>query len=261
MLRAFADAARVLSHEGYRQVARENAEFLVGQMLRGGRLSRIWKEGEASIPGFLEDYANVADGLLALYEASLEDRWLRTAWQLADQAIGLFWDGEQGLFYDSGTDHEALVFRPHDAFDNATPAGSSVMADILLRLHALTGAARYREIAERVLTSQAGLMARVPVGFGRLLCAADFALAEVQEVAIVGNPEDPATNALLAVARASYAPYRVVALGRPGSDPVVPLLAGRQARDGRPAVYVCRNFACQAPVSDPNDLLAVLTGR
>ncbi len=258
MLEAFAEGARVLEDSGYAQVAAKNADFLLAQMVCDGVLMRIWNQGSAGIPGYLEDYANVARGLLALYEVDFAERWLLAARVLADKAIGLFWDEGEGAFYDAGTHHEALVLRPRDTYDNATPAGNSAIIEVLLRLHALTGHPPYRDIPDRVLQGLSGLAVRVPVGFGRLLCAADFALADTQEVAIAGDPADPATQALVGAARIGYTPYRVIALRHPGHAAAVELLAGREMVENRPAAYVCRHFACELPTTDAAALSARL---
>ncbi|MBM3266994.1 MAG: thioredoxin domain-containing protein [Candidatus Sericytochromatia bacterium] len=258
MLEAFADAARILGDRVYRQAAEACADFLLTRMRQDDDLLRIWNGGQPAIPGFLEDHACVASGLLALYAVAFEDRWLLAARDLADRAIAQFWDEGAGEFHDAGPRHDTLVIRARDTYDNATPAGNSAIVDVLLRLHALTGDSRYREIADRVLGDLAGLAARVPVGYGRFLCAADFALAPVVEVAIAGDPASAATEALIDVARAGYAPYRVLALRRPGQEPAVPLLEGRDIQDGRPAAYVCRDFACEAPVADPAALAELL---
>ena len=254
MLRAFADAVRITGD--YRDVAEANAAFILDALWKDGVLLRIWKDGEAAIPGYLEDYACVADGLLALYEATFVDRYASAARAIADQAIASFWDEAERQFYDSATTHEKLIVRPRDTFDNATPSGNSVMADVLLRLHALTGEARYEAIARRALEDCAGLMQRAPVGFGRALCAADFALADVVEVAIVGDRGAAATDALAGAARKGYAPYRVLAFKEPGALAVLPLLEGREPLNGVPAAFVCRKFACQMPVTTPEELAA-----
>jgi uncharacterized protein YyaL (SSP411 family) len=176
MLEALATAARVLPGDGWDLAAERLAGFLVAELRDTTGLLRIWNEGRAGIPGFLEDHGNVASGLLALHEVKSDARWLGAARELADQAIDQFWDPGEGRFYDAGPRHEALVVRPRDVYDNATPSGTSAICGVLLRLHGLTGETRYRELALCVLEDLSGLAARVPVGFGRLLCAAELAL-------------------------------------------------------------------------------------
>ena len=202
----------------------------------------------------LEDYANLADGLLALYEATFDERWFTTARSLADAILDRFTDPAGG-FFDTATDHERLVTRPKDIQDNATPSGGAMATMVLLRLAALTGEGRYRVAAERALSTVTPYATRYPTAFAMWLQAIDFSLAPVAEVAIVGDPADGATKALLAVAGGGYAPNRVVAL-KPAEDAAsaVPLLADRTQLKGQPTAYVCRDFACRLPVTDADSL-------
>ncbi|HEX6911851.1 MAG TPA: hypothetical protein VF142_15720, partial [Longimicrobium sp.] len=258
MLHAFAEAARATGEEGYRQVAVRNAEFLLGRLRVDGRLMRTYKDGRAKIPAFLEDHALLADALVALYEATWDARWLREARALADEVIGRFWDEAEGVFYDTAADAEALVVRPRDLWDNATPSGTSAAVVMLLRLGELLGEERYRAVAERVLGAMAELAARAAPGFGNLLSAIDFHLATPTEVAFVGTPGEPETDALLRVAARAYLPNAVTALRRPDDDgavdELVPLLRGREMIGGRATAYVCERLACQLPVHEPEAL-------
>ncbi len=217
-----------------------------------GKLGRSWKDSRASGEGVLEDYALFADGLLALYEAGHEERWFVTARGLADQILDRFADPDGG-FFDTASDHERLIARPKDVQDNATPSGNAVAALVLLRLAALTGEGRYRSEAERAIRTVAGLAARHPTAFAKWLVAIDFSLASVAEVAIVGEPDDPATRALLAVVARHGAPS-VVSVSADPSASAVPLLEGRRAINGRPTAYVCRGFSCRLPVTEPDAL-------
>jgi uncharacterized protein YyaL (SSP411 family) len=261
---AFADAARLLqasdaaAADRYRAAAATAAEaILAGLLADDGRLGRSWKDGRATGGGVLEDYADLADGLLALYEATFDERWFTTARRLADAIVERFADPEGG-FFDTATDHERLVTRPKDPQDNATPSGSAMATFVLLRLAALTGEGRYRSIAERALATITPFTARYPTAFAQWLQAMDFALANVAEVAIVGDAGDPAARALIEIAGGSYAPTRVLAVAPDGDASAIPLLHDRPRRDGMPTAYVCRGFACQAPVTDPEALEAQL---
>jgi uncharacterized protein YyaL (SSP411 family) len=263
MLRAFALAGRVFGREDYRRIAEKNAAFLLERLVVDGRLRRSFKDGRARFNGYLEDYAAVADGLLALYETTLELRWLREAISLADNAVELFWDGERGAFYDTPEGHEELVTRPRDLYDNATPSGNSMTVDVLLRLATLIEREGYRERAERVLEDLSGMIERLPGAFGRLLCALDYHLSRSREVAIIGEPGAPDTEALLDAVHRVYAPNKVVAGCAEGDEEavrLVPLLADRPMRDGRATAYVCEGYACQAPTTDPEELRRQLTG-
>jgi uncharacterized protein YyaL (SSP411 family) len=254
MLHAFAEAARVLEREDWREIAVRSAEFLTTALRRDGRLLRTYKEGRAKIPAFLEDHALLVDALVAVYEATWDARWVREAKSLADDLLAHFWDDGEGVFYDTASDAEALVVRPRDVFDNATPSGNSAAVMALLRLGELTGDARYREVAERVLAGMGELMARVPMGFGHLLCALDFSLAAPAEIAIVGDPASEEARALVRTASRAYLPNAVLAGKRDGdtsADDLIPLLRDRVAIGGRATAYVCERLACKLPVSDP----------
>ena len=262
MLRSFALAARVTGREDYREAAVKNATFLLEKLKEDGRLHRSYKDGRARFNGYLEDYAMVADGLVALYEATFETRWLIEADSLCDAVSELFWDEEKRAFYDTPADHEELVTRPRDVYDNAAPSGTSVVTEVLLKLALLLDRNDYRQRAEDVLEELSGGMEKVSGAFGRLLCALDFATSEPREVAIVGDPRSPDTRALVETVYKRYLPNKVVA----GHDPedeeagLIPLLAERPARDGRATAYVCVQYACKAPTTDPEELARQLVG-
>ncbi|HEX8274508.1 MAG TPA: thioredoxin domain-containing protein [Longimicrobiaceae bacterium] len=264
MLRTYAEAGRVLGSAGYLEVANGNADFLLRELRRDGRLLRTWKEGRAKIDAFLEDHALFADALVSLYEATGDVARVAAARELADAMLERFWDEAEGVFYDTAVDAEALVVRPRDTFDNATPSGNSSAVTALLRLSVLTGEPRYGRVAARVLEAMGEIMARVPQGFGQLLSAADFHLATPQEVVVVGRAGEPETEALLNVLRGRFLPNTVLALAAPGAPAEagerVPLLQGRTLVDGRPAAYVCERYACRRPVTDAAELAALLDG-
>jgi uncharacterized protein YyaL (SSP411 family) len=254
---AFAEASRLRNGEFYVRLAvRAGEAVLAGLRTSDGRLKRSWKDGRATGDGVLEDYANLADGLLALYDATFDERWFTTARSLMDVVMEHFVDPDGG-FFDTADDHERLVTRPKDVQDNAVPSGNSMAALVLLRFAALTGEGSYRTAAERALRLVVGFVGRYPTGFANWLCAIDFALADVIELAIVGRPADPEVGRLIAPALEGNRPNQVVAVGDPATS-VVPLLAGRFAIDGRPTAFVCRNFACRQPVTEPEALAAML---
>jgi uncharacterized protein YyaL (SSP411 family) len=258
-LAAFAEAGRVLERGEYLDAAVKNAGFLLTQMKPNGRLLRSWKDGQAKIKGYLEDHAMVGVGLLALYEATFDRRWLDESRQLAEQALELFWDDGDGVFYDTGRDHDALVVRPRNLFDNAVPCGTSVAIDWLLRLAVFFGEERYETIAGKALRPMADLMTRYPSGFGRYLSALDFHLGPVAEVALVW-PEGADARSLIATTFQGFRPNRLVVAATAGSAAAagLPLLAERPAVDGKPTVYVCRRYVCQLPVTEPAALATQL---
>ena len=258
MLRALAEAARVLDRPDFLAAAARNAEFLLSTMRApDGAMLRTWKPGHAArLNGYLEDQANVADGLVALFEATFDERWLIAAVALADIIVDRFADPEHGGFFDTSVDHEQLITRPKDIFDNATPSGNSVAADVLLRLALLAGRDDFARAAHGILELLGDPMARYPLGFARALSALDFALGRPREVAIVGAPGAADTEALLRVVFEPFRPNKVVA----GGDAALPLLEGRTHQNGRATAYVCEHYVCQAPTSDPEVLRTLLHG-
>jgi uncharacterized protein YyaL (SSP411 family) len=270
MLAAFAEAARVLDRDDYRLVAERNADFLLQELRQeNGRLLRTWKAcpegtegtGEAKLNGYLEDYSYLIEGLLELYQTTFEPRWFVAAQELAETMIAHFRDPE-GAFYDTSDDHETLITRPRDLQDNATPSGNSVAVTALLKLAGLSNEIRYVDWAHEALAQMQPMMSQYPLGFGQWLQALEYALSKPREIAIVGDPEAPDTQALLSVVRDGYRPFQVVALITARDEACqVPLLQDRGLVNGRPAAYVCRDFACQAPVTEPDKLLAQLAPR
>ena len=266
MLRSFAEAAAALGRPDYLAVAIKNAEFLAGSMKSGGRLLRTYRDGQAKLLGYLEDYSFVIDGLLALYEATFDLRWLDEAVTLADSMIELFWDEGIGGFYDTGSDHETLVVRPRDVFDNAQPCGGSVASDVLLRLAVFTGNNDYSAKATVPLRSLHQAMSQSPGGTGHWLSALDFYVSPPKEIAVIGPRDDPATQALLDTVFHRFLPNKVVmGVETPlipavdNSEADIPLLAGRGMVGGLPTAYVCQNYACQLPVTDPAGLAEQLS--
>jgi uncharacterized protein YyaL (SSP411 family) len=258
-LAAFAEAGRALGRPDYIAAAVKNATFITTQMRDGARLLRSWKDGPSRIKGYLEDYAMVGAGLLALYEATFDRRWLDESRRLADQALLLFWDQGEEKFFDTGADQETLVVRPRNLFDNAVPSGTSVAIEWLLRLAVLFGEDRYEALALKALRPMADLMTRYPSGFGRYLSALDFHLGPVAEIALVW-PDGSGPGNLAETAFGRYMPNRVV-VGAPAGSPAgmgLPLLGDRPTISGKPTAYVCRRYVCQLPVTDPAGLVTQL---
>jgi uncharacterized protein YyaL (SSP411 family) len=249
MLAAFAEAAVAFDRDGYRDVVRRNADFLLTRIDAGGRLMRTPK-----IAGLLEDYSGVAWGLALAYEATHDRRYLDAARQLADQIIERFTDEQNGGFFDTPIDHETLITRPKDLFDNATPSGNSVAADVLLRLALLFGEDRYAEAATKTLSAIAPLAERYPSGFGLLLGVAEWRAGQPKEIAITGALDDETFRALRNVAGEEYLPHRVLVAGDSSSD--LPLMQNRPA--DRALAYVCEAYMCAEPTADPDRLRALL---
>ncbi|HEX6384217.1 MAG TPA: thioredoxin domain-containing protein [Anaerolineae bacterium] len=261
MLASFAEAGRDLNRPDYTEIAVKNAQFLYDHMrTEEGRLLRTWKaDSEARYNAYLEDYACLADGLLALYQNTFDERWFAWAHELADMMMIHFYDRENGGFFDTSDDHEDLIHRPKDLQDNATPSGNAMAAQVLLKLSLYTGNGRYWDVAEGAVSSLYGAMFQYPTAFAHWLTAAAFILDEPQEVAIVGDPGVEDTEALIETVFAEYRPNVVAALGDKGD--VIPLLKDRPRLNDKATAYVCRRFICKRPVTEPEALAEQLNKR
>ncbi|MBW8769925.1 MAG: thioredoxin domain-containing protein [Gemmatimonadetes bacterium] len=254
MLRGVAEAARAFGDAELRALAVRNGEFLFRELVRDDRVFRSYKGGSARIDGFLEDYAAIALGALALYELTFDRMWLARARRLADAILARFWDdGAQALF-DTASDAEQLVTRPRDVTDNATPSGTSLAIELLLKLGDVLAIGEYSERARYLLETVAEPMARHPTAFGHALGAADLAVRGAIEVAIAGDPSDERFHALAQVVAERYLPSLVLAGGAAADG--IALLEGREGAE--PTAYVCRAYACDAPTRDASALASQL---
>ncbi|MHB0858492.1 MAG: thioredoxin domain-containing protein [Anaerolineae bacterium] len=258
MLAAFAEAARVLGREDYGRIAERSGGFLLNQLRNSeGCLLHVWKEGQARLNGYLEDYAYLIDGLLELYQTTFADVWYAAARDLADQVVMRF--GAEDGFYDTSDDHENLIVRPRELQDNAVPSGGSLAALGLLRLADLSQEPHYADWAWRGLRSVGPHLGRHPLGFGQWLNALHYAVSPRREVAIAGDPSESATQGLIQTAQMGYNPSRTVVAGEPPSNGEgVPLLRDRSRIEGHPAAYVCEPWGCRPPVTDADALQRIL---
>jgi uncharacterized protein len=267
-LQTLAEAAAALGRDDWMEAARANARFLLAELRRAddGRVLRSWQgrlpgDGTAGSRarhlGYSEDYAALLGALVTLAEVD-DVAWLAPAGELAADLCDLFAD--PGGFYTTGTDAEALITRPRDVFDNATPSANSLAANALLRLAALTGETRWQEAGEAAVRAVGPTMGQHPTAFAELLGALERMATAPLEIAVVGSPDDPATAALVAEVRRRYLPTAVSVAAPPGTGAdLTPLLADRPLVDGRPTAYVCQHFACQQPVTDPEALARQIT--
>jgi uncharacterized protein len=256
MIAALADAGAVLGRDDLLAAARDAATFVLERMRTPeGRLLRTFNAGEARLNAYLEDHAFLLEALLTLYEATFEERWFAAARETADTIVARFADEEKGGFFSTSDDHEALVARRKDLEDAPIPSGGSAAAFGLLRLAALTGEAAYEDHAVSHLRLLHEIAPRHPGAFGHFLQAMDFHLGPTREVALVGAADGVA--ALAGVVRSAFRPHLVLA-GGPGDGSAVPLMEGRTPVDGHAAAYVCERFACQRPVTGPDELRALL---
>jgi len=250
MLRGVATAARVFGDPELSRLALSNGEFLLREMVRDGRVMRSHKSGETRIPGFLEDYAAVALGFLALYELTFDHVWVERALAITESMIRWFWDDSVGAFFDTASDAEPLITRPRDITDNAMPSGTSMAADLLLHVSDITDDSGMRMRAMSMLEGAAPLLTKFPTGFGHLLGVADMAVYGAVEVAIAGDRGSPDFNLLEREVASHYVPSLVLAGGNPASSDRIALLAGRTPRAGIPTAFVCRSYTCEEPVTD-----------
>jgi len=252
-LRALGVAALVLGDERFVDAAARCGRFVRDHLRReGDRLWRTARDGTAHTPAFCEDYAHMADGLLALHAAVGDAADLELAIALMDRCVTDFWDPESGTFFDTSNEHDRTVVRPRSLIDGATPAANSVAADVLLRLALLTGEPDHDRRARSVIRASAPAVERHPSQFGRLLAAADRALGEPLDAVIAGDPHDPRAVALRRSVSAAYAPDLVIA-SVPQQSAIAgwSLFEGKVARGGAPTAYVCRGYACDEPTQDP----------
>jgi uncharacterized protein len=258
MLASLAEAARVLNRDDYHTAAVKNADFLLSQLVApDGRLYRTHKNGVSKLNGYLEDYANLIDGLLEVYQLTFDARYFREAQRLADHVLEHF-AAPDGGFYDTSDDHEALIARPRNLQDNATPSGNSRIARGLLLLSAYTGEDKYGEAARGGLRKLVNAVQQYPSAFGEALNALDLLIYGVQEVALVGEREQ--ARPLFDVVEETFRPTLIRAYTpndvEDGQTP--PLLDYRMKVDGRAAAYVCEHFVCKRPVTDADALRGLL---
>lgn len=257
MLATFAEASAILESEDYLKIAERNADFILNNLQKDGYLRRTYKDGQAKLNAYVEDYANFADGLIELFQVSGAAKYLKEAKSLADLMISEFWDESGGAFFFTANNHERLLVRNKDFYDNATPSGNSAAADVLLKLFHLTGDERYEHFAVTVLRLIAPQIRRYPQAFGRALSALDFHLNPTKEIVVLGERG----NELEREVWREYLPNKVfVSASDISNADLIPLLAGRKAIDGKPTAYVCENFTCQKPATTAEDLRKQIFG-
>jgi uncharacterized protein len=263
MISAFARGFQILEEPAYLEEARSAARFILTR-LRGkeGMLLRTYRDGTARLEGCLDDYAFVAAALVDLYESDFDPGWIREARALMDRMLARFWDEADGGFYFTPPDQKDLVTRSKTGYDSALPSGNSVAASLLFRLSRLVGEESYAEQAIRILRAYRDSIAQMPAAFPAMLGALDFYLDTSREVALIGPPAAEDLRAMLRIVRGRYVPNKVVALGDGAGTLAaeIPLLEGKTSQGGKATAYVCQNFRCEAPTTDPEMLEKVLIG-
>jgi hypothetical protein len=259
MISAFARAYQILADERHLKAAESAARFCLKYLKKNGKLLRTFKDGQAKLNAYLEDYGFFIAGLLDLYEASFELEWLKEARELTRTMIEEFWDEASGGFFFTGKDHETLIARTKSAYDGATPSGNSAAVFALLRLAELTGDSELRKKAERTIRLFRDLMEPTPNGFSHMLCALDFYLGPTKQIAVIGSGRDPRTQKFLSTIHEHWFPNKVLALKGVSEDVAaletfMPWLKDKTQKHNAPAVYVCEHYACKAPVTEPEAL-------
>ena len=268
MISALARGYQVLGEERFREAAERAARFVLTEMVRDGVLLRTYRSrgdgGVSKLPAYLDDYAEIANGLLDLYEATFDLQWLEAADQLAGRMVTDFWDDKNGGFFYTSASHKNLLARTKPFYDGAVPSGNSTATFVLLRLSALVGNAGYGQKAEAVFASAGEMMLAHPRGYLNLLGAADFFLYPTREIAIAGKPDSADTRRFLEVIHDRFIPNKILALVEPGAsgsaavEERIPLLRHKGMISGKATIYVCRNHNCKLPVTDEAALVKVL---
>ncbi|MBI3088150.1 MAG: thioredoxin domain-containing protein [Candidatus Omnitrophica bacterium] len=263
MIGALAYGARVLDEPRYAQAAQEAAAFLLDRLQRDGRLLHRYRDGEASIPAFLDDYAFLVWGLADLYEATFEARWLAGAKRLAHEMVRLFWDQQDGGFFFSGDQNERLIANTKELYDGALPSGNSVAALVLVRLGQLTMDKELQGYAGRLFQTFSGQVSQAPHAFPQFLIALDFWLGPSQEIVIAGDPASAGTQAMLRAVHGRFLPRAVLAL-QPADETsakieaLIPFIKTQRPLQGQTTAYVCENYICNLPTTDLAKLAALL---
>ncbi len=267
MMAAMAEAGAVFGREEYLRAARDNAAFILERMVRDDRLRRTDGDSQNGAQGFLDDYSHLVDGLLALHSADGDLRWLIEAEKLTRQAVALFWDPLQNRFYDTGSDQESLIIRPRDVTDNALPSGHSMMTGVLIRLAIITGDGDLRTMASDSLRGVRDIMIQFPTGAGHWLSVLDFYLSDHKEAVII----TPSTSAVIPAKAGIHTPNEllhrlasthltnavIISAPQDAADASQwPVFQGRSVIDGKPTAYICRNYACQLPTTNPDTMMS-----
>ena len=267
MIAALAKGARVTGRTDYAAAASKAAEFILNDMRNSdGRLLHRYRDGESAIPGYLDDYAFLIWGLIELYEATFEAKWLAEALKLAEEMIELFADSDddKGGFYFTGSDAEKLIVRTKEIYDGAVPSGNSVAALCLLRLGRMTGRTELESAADALLEEFSGPVSGSPTAYAQMLIALDFALGPGREYVIAGDRGTGETESMIRIIAERFMP-RSVTLLRPAGDGageiigLAPMLEGMTAVDGKPTAYICENFRCSAPAAGEKEFVKRLS--
>jgi uncharacterized protein YyaL (SSP411 family) len=259
-LSGLAETIRIIDNPPFVEAAQRNVNFIFDKLFRDGFLLHTYKAGQAKLLGYLDDYAFLIAGLLDLYEVLFDCSLLERATQLTQIMLREFWDEQDGGFFYTGKSHERLIARTKPVFDASIPSGNAMATQSLLRLFHMTGNDDYRERAETILCSYYDAMASQPFGFAHLLCALDLYMDPAREIVVVGSREDLGIQEILRQIHAAYLPNKTLQVISPttSGEIIPPLLRGKLETERQPAVYVCHNFTCSAPVTSWAELKPLL---
>ena len=263
MIAALSKAARTMDEPAYAHAARDAAGFILSEMMdESGRLHHRYRSGQAGLPATHDDYAYLIWGLLELYETTFDTAHLKSAFDLQEVADEFYWDDRGGGYFLTPGDREALLTRPKNSEDSAMPSGNSIAMLNLLRLGRLTARAEFEERAEKLSRAFAGSVNRYPSAYTQLLCAVDFALEPSLEIVIAGERDAPDTQRMLAALRKEYLPNMVVLLREPGEKSSIlkyaPYTEPMKGVPGKATAYVCTNYTCRQPTTDPGQMIDFL---
>ncbi|GIP32557.1 thioredoxin domain-containing protein [Paenibacillus sp. J2TS4] len=260
MIAALAKGAKALQNPEYAKAAERAVNFILSRLVReDGRLLARYRDGEAAYPGYIDDYAFLVWGLIELYEATFDLAYLQKAVQLNEDMLRLFWDAEKGGFFFYGSDGEQLFTRPKEIYDGAIPSGNSVSAMNLLKLAKYTSREELSQKADEQLRAFTGTVEQYPAGYSLFVSAVDFAFGPGKEIVIAGNPDGEDTRRMLRAVQTRYSPNAISILvpeGEKGEQvrEWIPLVQDKVSIDGKATAYICENYACQSPITDPEKL-------
>jgi hypothetical protein len=260
MISAFARGYQVLNDPRYLQAAQRAAQFITTKLYdtSSGKLFRRWRDDEARFDGSLEDYAFLTAGLLDLYEASFDVRWLEIAVKLTSTQNALFWDTQNGGYFDTPQNELGLLLKTKDDYDSAEPSGNSIAAMNLLRLAEITDNKEWREMAKKTIETFGERLEKTPFALPQMLCAVEWIVSTPKEIVIAGSLNTDGTNELLRQVDNRYIPDKILLLADDRVATLSPFLARMKQVDGKATAYVCENYTCNLPTSDTAELAALL---